>query len=70
MTEHAHLNAVITLCEKPALSRARAGVQGPLAGVPLLVKDVFDTVAIRTTAGSRIYSDRIPDATAPAVAAL
>jgi aspartyl-tRNA(Asn)/glutamyl-tRNA(Gln) amidotransferase subunit A len=38
--------------------------------VPLLIKDVFDTAGIRTTAGSLIYAERVPDASAPAVLAL
>jgi aspartyl-tRNA(Asn)/glutamyl-tRNA(Gln) amidotransferase subunit A len=67
---HAELNAFITVCAEQALARARNGVDGPLAGVPLLVKDVFDTAGIRTTAGSRIYGERVPDASAPAVLAL
>lgn len=64
------LNAVITVCAGEALARARDGVSGPLAGVPLLVKDVFDTAQVRTTAGSRIYADRVPSESAPAVATL
>jgi Asp-tRNA(Asn)/Glu-tRNA(Gln) amidotransferase A subunit family amidase len=67
---HAELNAFITVCAEQAVARARKGVAGPLAGVPLLVKDVFDTAGIRTTAGSRIYAERVPDASAPAVLAL
>jgi Asp-tRNA(Asn)/Glu-tRNA(Gln) amidotransferase A subunit family amidase len=67
---HAELNAFITVCAEQAVARARKGVDGPLAGVPLLVKDVFDTAGIRTTAGSRIYAERVPDASAPAVLAL
>ncbi len=70
LTEHVDLHAVITVCPEPALARARAGVDGPLAGVPLLVKDVIDTARIRTTAGSRIYADRVPRSSAPAVIAL
>ncbi len=65
--DQTELNAVITLCADEALARARAGVDGPLAGVPLLVKDVFDTEGVRTTAGSRLYADRFPRATATAV---
>jgi aspartyl-tRNA(Asn)/glutamyl-tRNA(Gln) amidotransferase subunit A len=68
--ERAELNAFITVCGDRALSRARGGVDGPFAGVPLLVKDVFDTAGIRTTAGSQIYSDHVPDFSAPAVLAL
>jgi aspartyl-tRNA(Asn)/glutamyl-tRNA(Gln) amidotransferase subunit A len=67
---HAELNAFITICAEQALARARAGLEGPLAGVPLLVKDVFDTAGVRTTAGSRIYAERVPDRSAPAVLAL
>jgi aspartyl-tRNA(Asn)/glutamyl-tRNA(Gln) amidotransferase subunit A len=58
------------VCADQALARARARVDGPLAGVPLLVKDVFDTAGIRTTAGSRIYGERVPRASARAVLAL
>ncbi len=64
------LNAVITVCAEEALARARAGVSGPLAGVPLLVKDVFDTAGVRTTAGSGIYGERVPSRSAAAVATL
>jgi aspartyl-tRNA(Asn)/glutamyl-tRNA(Gln) amidotransferase subunit A len=67
---NADLNAFITVCAEQALARARAGIDGPLAGVPLLVKDVFDTAGVRTTAGSRIYGRRVPRASARAVLAL
>jgi aspartyl-tRNA(Asn)/glutamyl-tRNA(Gln) amidotransferase subunit A len=64
------LNAVITTCEEQALARARAGVRGALAGVPVLVKDLIDTAGVRTTYGSSIYADHVPERTAPAVTAL
>jgi aspartyl-tRNA(Asn)/glutamyl-tRNA(Gln) amidotransferase subunit A len=64
------LNAVITTCEEQALARARAGVDGVLAGVPVLIKDLVDTAGIRTTYGSSIYADHVPERSAPAVAAL
>ena len=64
------LNAVITTCEEQALARARAGVSGALAGVPLLVKDLVDTAGVRTTYGSSIHADHIPERSAPAVTAL
>jgi aspartyl-tRNA(Asn)/glutamyl-tRNA(Gln) amidotransferase subunit A len=66
----AALNAFITVCAEQARSRARGELSGPLAGVPLLVKDVFDTAGIRTTVGSKIYAERVPERTAPAVLAL
>jgi Asp-tRNA(Asn)/Glu-tRNA(Gln) amidotransferase A subunit family amidase len=64
------LNAVISVSADRALARARDGVDGVLAGVPLLVKDVIDTAGIRTTVGSRVYADRVPGSSAPAVTAL
>jgi Asp-tRNA(Asn)/Glu-tRNA(Gln) amidotransferase A subunit family amidase len=64
------LNAVITTCEEPALARARAGAAGALAGVPVLIKDLVDTAGVRTTYGSSIYADHVPERSAPAVTAL
>jgi Asp-tRNA(Asn)/Glu-tRNA(Gln) amidotransferase A subunit family amidase len=66
----ADLNAVMVTNADRALARARAGVTGRLAGVPLLVKDLIDVAGLRITLGSRIYADRVPDATAPCVRAL
>jgi aspartyl-tRNA(Asn)/glutamyl-tRNA(Gln) amidotransferase subunit A len=39
-------------------------------GLTLAVKDLFDTAGIRTTYGSAIFRDHVPDATASAVARL
>jgi aspartyl-tRNA(Asn)/glutamyl-tRNA(Gln) amidotransferase subunit A len=64
------LNAVIITCEDQALARARAGVRGRLAGVPVLIKDLIDTAGVRTTYGSSIYADHVPARSAPAVTAL
>jgi aspartyl-tRNA(Asn)/glutamyl-tRNA(Gln) amidotransferase subunit A len=64
------LNAVITTCEERALARARAGVRGRLAGVPVLIKDLIDTASIRTTYASSIYADHVPARSAPSVSAL
>ncbi len=61
MTDDA-FNAVITWLDDPPEPRS-----GPLAGKKLLVKDLFDTAGIRTTYGSKIYADHVPDRTAPAV---
>ena len=54
-------NAFITRVE-PA-----AGGDGPLAGRTLGVKDLFDTAGVRTTYGSGLYSDHVPERTALAV---
>lgn len=64
------LNAVLTVSAESALARARAGVSGRLAGVPVLVKDIIDTAGIRTTIASKIYADRMPERSAQVVAAV
>jgi amidase len=40
---------------------------GLLAGLPYVAKDVFDTAGVRTTFGSPIFADRVPQADAPGV---
>jgi Asp-tRNA(Asn)/Glu-tRNA(Gln) amidotransferase A subunit family amidase len=50
------LNAAITWLEEPLQRRS----DGPLAGRTLLVKDLIDTAGIRTTYGSRIYGEHVP----------
>jgi aspartyl-tRNA(Asn)/glutamyl-tRNA(Gln) amidotransferase subunit A len=65
--QHEHLNTVITLTREQALARARAAPTGVLAGVPLLVKDVFDTAGVRTTYGSGIFRDNVPVRSATSV---
>jgi aspartyl-tRNA(Asn)/glutamyl-tRNA(Gln) amidotransferase subunit A len=39
-------------------------------GIPLAVKDLFDTAGLVTTYGSTLFADHVPAHTAPAVAAL
>lgn len=51
------LNAAITWLDEP-LRRVESG---PLAGRTLLVKDLIDTEGVRTTYGSRVYADHVPD---------
>jgi len=50
-------NAVITWLDEPL----RTTDEGPLAGKTLLVKDLIDTAGIRTTYGSRLYADHVPE---------
>ncbi len=66
----ADLNAIMVTNGERALARARDGVRGRLAGVPLLVKDLIDVAGLRITYGSRIYADHIATETAPCVRAL
>ena len=68
------LNAVVTLADG-CIDRARQAedaimrgeTAGPLQGVPFTIKDVFDTKGVRTTRGSRIFENRVPDADATLV---
>lgn len=69
------LNAFITVTDERALVQAkkaddelrRSIDRGPLHGIPIAVKDLFDTRGIRTTCGSKLFEDRIPDKDADAV---
>jgi aspartyl-tRNA(Asn)/glutamyl-tRNA(Gln) amidotransferase subunit A len=70
-----HLRAYITVCGDAALEAARAaevavtagGPLGPLHGVPIALKDLFDTRGVRTTGGSLILKDHVPDGDATVV---
>ena len=43
-------------------ARARAGLRrGPLDGVPVSWKDLFDTAGVATEAGTRLMAGRVPD---------
>lgn len=63
------LGAFITLTADTALDEARRadsdlanGVdRGPLHGIPIALKDLYDTAGVRTTGGSRIFADRVPE---------
>ena len=69
------LNAYITVMTDQALAEARAAAdeiasghyRGPLHGVPIGVKDLCATKGVRTTAGSKILADWVPDEDATVV---
>ena len=71
-------NAYLTVCRDEALQAAREAEQaiargnylGPMHGIPVAVKDQFWTGGIRSTGGSRILADFIPDEDATAIANL
>ncbi len=62
------LNAFITVTAESALAQAREAEseikgghwRGPLHGIPIALKDLFDTAGVRTTAASGLFKDRIP----------
>jgi len=69
------LNAFLTVTGEQALEEARAAereiaggrYRGVLHGIPVASKDLFDTKGVRTTAGSKIFADRVPAEDAAAV---
>ena len=72
------VHAYITLAEERALAQARAVDRaletgddpGPLAGVPVAIKDIFCVSGTRSTAGSKILENFVAPYTATSVARL
>jgi len=69
------LNAFITLMQPSyvldsRLPSAPETAALPLAGIPIAVKDLFETSGVRTTAGSLFFKDYVPDHDAAAVVRL
>ncbi len=72
------LNAFVTLLPEKAMAAAKqaereivsGSYRGPLHGIPIGLKDIFDTAGIRTTHGSSFYRGNIPDKDAAAVTLL
>ena len=72
------LNSYITVTREQALEAARqaeaeiaaGNYRGPLHGLPLAVKDQFNTAGIRTTGGSSILDEFVPDEDATVMAKL
>lgn len=69
------LDAYLTVTAQAAISAARAAeraqmqgaLKGPLHGIPLAYKDIFETEGVRTTAQSRILEANVPSRDAEAV---
>ena len=63
------LNAYVTVTADLARREARMlpAQNGRMWGIPIAHKDLFETKGIRTTAGSMLYQDHIPDANAAIV---
>jgi Asp-tRNA(Asn)/Glu-tRNA(Gln) amidotransferase A subunit family amidase len=67
-----NLNAFITVLGKQALEQARIAedeikstkYRGPLHGIPIGIKDFYDTAGIKTTAAFEPFKGRVPQALA------
>jgi aspartyl-tRNA(Asn)/glutamyl-tRNA(Gln) amidotransferase subunit A len=63
------LNAFITVLSEQALAQAkkadeeiaRGNNRGPLHGIPVTIKDMFETAGVLTTGGSKILKDWVPE---------
>ena len=72
------LHAYLTVCREEALQAAkesehaldRGEYLGPLHGVPVAVKDQLNTAGIRTTSGTPIFGDYVPEEDATVIAKL
>src|SRR3990170_5028929 len=64
----ARVRAFITVTREDAMAGAQQAAaaiaagnyKGPLHGIPIALKDLFDTAGVRTTAGSKIMAERVP----------
>ncbi len=69
------INAFVTLDAEGALAAAKAAEteimhgqwRGPLHGIPIAHKDLYETRGMRTTAGSRVLEHHVPDSDATVV---
>ena len=69
------LNAFVTVTAELAQKRAQeldselahGADRGPLHGIPIAHKDLIETQGIRTTSGSKLFANFVPDSDAPVV---
>lgn len=72
------LNAFITILKDDALEQAKQATaeikagkwRGPLHGIPVGIKDFYDTAGVKTTAAFNYFENRVPKADAVSVARL
>jgi aspartyl-tRNA(Asn)/glutamyl-tRNA(Gln) amidotransferase subunit A len=66
------VNAFVTVTPDLALAQAEAvdagAVTGPLAGIPVAIKDLVDVAGVPTSMGSLVHQGRVAEADSPLVA--
>ena len=75
---NAELNSFVLVTEKLAIEQANAAddrlmqnsPRGPLDGIPLAIKDLYDTAGIATAGGTLAFKNRVPDKNAAVVESL
>ena len=60
----------LTAAKQAETEIAAGDYKGPMHGIPVGVKDIYDTAGVRTTSGSAVYADYVPDRDSAAVARL
>lgn len=70
LDEHEPRLRAFTHLDRDLLAHPPAAPAGPLAGMPLAVKEIIDVAGMPTTYGSRLYTDRVPGHDAESVARL
>jgi aspartyl-tRNA(Asn)/glutamyl-tRNA(Gln) amidotransferase subunit A len=69
------VRAFVTVLSESAMAAAReaeraihgGNLRGPLHGIPIAVKDLYDTAGVRTTSSSKVMADHVPARDAAAV---
>jgi len=56
----AQLEAMTALADPDVIMQTLDNVRGPLGGLPVAIKDIFDTCNMVTAYGSRIYASHRP----------
>src|ERR1700730_15460084 len=73
--ENAQINAFITVAEEEVLQEAKqqeqealtGKIRSDLHGMPIAAKDLIFTKNLRTTMGSKVYENFVPDADATVI---
>jgi aspartyl-tRNA(Asn)/glutamyl-tRNA(Gln) amidotransferase subunit A len=63
-------SGALATAQQLATEAERGSIRGPLHGVPIGIKDIYYTAGMKTTCGSRIFADQVPNYDASTVARL